>query len=136
MRKLSFRTDAFPTAPEGALDYCEGMPGSAAARWLRDVVEAAGFPCTEPFQEEYGWGFWLSSPCKIWVAVSHAGVNASDKYPPEWVVSVAHEHPFFAPFQWLKGGQCRPLAEKVFEAIKSAASVDPGASRASRRSQD
>jgi hypothetical protein len=124
MRKLSFQTDAFPTTPEGALDYCTGMPGSAAARWLRDVVEAAGFPCKEPFQEEYGWGFWLRSPCMIWVAVSHTGGDSgSTEHPPEWVVSVAHEHPFFAPFQWFKGAQCRPLVEEVFAAIESAASI-------------
>jgi hypothetical protein len=51
MRKLSLQTDAFPTAQEGALDYCDGLPGSAAVRWVRDVVEAAGIPCKEPFQE-------------------------------------------------------------------------------------
>jgi hypothetical protein len=56
MSKLSFQTDAFPTASEGALDDCDGLPGSAAVRWVRDVVEAAGIPCKEPFQEEYGLG--------------------------------------------------------------------------------
>jgi hypothetical protein len=40
-------------------------------------------------------------------------------------VSVKHEHPFFAPSQWLKGAQCRPLVEKVFAAIESALSISP-----------
>jgi hypothetical protein len=126
MRKLRFWTDAFPTAPEGALDYCDGMPGSAAAQWLRDVVEAAGLPCKQPMQEEYGWGFWLSSPCMIWVAVKYAGgEQGSAENRPEWMVSVAHEHPFFAPSQWFKGAQSRPLVEKVFAAIESAVSMRP-----------
>jgi hypothetical protein len=126
MRKLRFRTDAFPTEPEGALDYSDGLPGSAAVRWLRDVVEAAGFPCKEPIQENYGWGFWLSSPCIIWVAVSYTdGDQGSTAHPPEWVVSIAHEHPFFAPSQWFKGTQGRPLVEKVFAAIESAILISP-----------
>jgi hypothetical protein len=129
MRKLSFQTDAFPTAPEGALDYCDGLPGSAAARWVRDVVEAAGIPCNEPFQEEYGWGFWLRSPCMIWVGVSHTGgVSGSAEDPPEWGVTVTHEHPVFAPLQWLKGAQGRPLVKAVCEAIESAVSTDPNIS--------
>jgi hypothetical protein len=126
MRKLSFKTAAFPTSPEGALDYCDGLPGSAAVWWVRGVVEAAGIPCKQPFQEEFGWGFWLNSSCMIWVGVSHTGgESGSTEHPPEWAVSVAHEHPVFAPFQWLKGPQCRPLVEKVFAVIENAVSVGP-----------
>ena len=129
MRKLSFQTDAFPTSPEGALDYCDGLPGSAAVQWVREVVEAAGIPCKEPFQEEYGWGFWLNSSCMIWVGVSHTGgESGSTEHLPEWVVSVAHEHPVFAPLQWLKGAQCQPLVVEVFAVIESAVSLDPGMS--------
>jgi hypothetical protein len=62
----------------------------------------------------------------IWVAVKHVGGDSgSTEHPPEWIVSVAHERPFFAPSQWLKGTQSRQLVEKVFAAIESAVSIGP-----------
>ena len=62
----------------------------------------------------------------IWVGVSHTGGDSgSTEQTPEWVVSVAHEHPVFAPFQWLKGAQCRPLVEKVYSVIDKAVSIGP-----------
>jgi hypothetical protein len=39
-------------------------------------------------------------------------------------MTVAHEHPVFAPLQWLKEAQGRPLVKAVFEAIESAVSID------------
>jgi hypothetical protein len=66
----------------------------------------------------------------IWVGVSHTGgERGSAEHLPEWVVSVAHEQPVFAPLQWLKGAQCRPLVEKVFAVIESAVLADPDISR-------
>jgi hypothetical protein len=126
MRKISFRTDTFPTAPEGALDYSEGLPGSDAGRWIRGAVEAAGLPCNDLIQENYGWGFWLSGRCRIWVAVSYVGGDqGSVTHPPEWVVSVSHEHGFLAPSQWFNRPPCRPLVEEAFKVIEAALASRP-----------
>jgi hypothetical protein len=65
----------------------------------------------------------------IWVGVSHNGGDGGNtEHLPEWVVTVAHEHPVFAPLEWLRGPQCRPLVEKVFAVIEHAASIDPNIS--------
>lgn len=129
MRQLSFQTDRFPTAPEGDLEHNNGAPGSEAANWLRAAVEAAGMPCKASIQEDYGWGFWLDSPCKIWVAVSFADAEPGDEGKPEWVVSVEHARPIFEPSQWFKGAQCAPIADRAFAAIENAVAGTPSLSR-------
>lgn len=124
MRQLAFRSHRFPVAPEGDLDVNNGSPGSAAAVWLRAAVEAAGLPCGAPGQEDYGWGFWLSDPCMVWVAVGLADDDAAEA-TPEWVVSVSHERPLFAPSQWFKGAQGRALEETVLSILARAIAADP-----------
>jgi hypothetical protein len=34
------------------LEYCNGMPGSQLAGWLRAALLAKGYACREPIQEE------------------------------------------------------------------------------------
>ncbi|WP_424361123.1 hypothetical protein [Methylocystis parvus] len=132
MLQRAFQTDLFPTAPEGDLEFNNGAPGSAAAAWLRAALEAEGFSCGEPSQEDYGWGFWLNDPCMIWVFVSHA--EAADETPagapPEWIVGVSHERPIFAPSQWFKRAEGEALAEKAFAALSGALAAAPGISLA------
>lgn len=127
MREIAFETKLFPSAPEGDLDLNNGMPGSAAAAWARAVVESAGQPCREPVQEDCGWGFWLHSDCRIWVAVSFCGApgeqNAAE--PAEWVISVAHSKPLFSPSGWFKKDGCGALSDKIFSAIDAAVRANP-----------
>lgn len=126
MRSLTFETHAFPTAPEGDLDHNNGMPGLELAKWLRNAVEDAGLPCSEPMQEDYGWGFWLRSDCTIWVAVSFAGGTQHEEHAcPEWVVSVVHERPIIWPTQWFKEKKSRPIVESAFAAIRKVVAQNP-----------
>ena len=73
MADICFRTDAFATDPEGDLEYCNGMPGSQVAGWIRGALLNKGYACREPIQEDYGWGFWIDADgCSIWVYAGYA----------------------------------------------------------------
>lgn len=125
MRQLAFRTAMFPTALEGDLDLNNGSPGSAAANWLRAALIDEGVSCGAPFQEDYGWGFWLENPCMVWVAVGCAEGEGEGDAPSEWVVSVSHERPIFAPAQWFKGAQGKALTERAIAILSRALAAAP-----------
>jgi hypothetical protein len=129
MRQVSFRTDRFPTAPEGGLEFNNGRPGSAAAQWLRAAVEASGVACKAPIHEDYGWGFWLDDPCPIWASVGLADAEPGSEATPERVASVDYDRPIFSPSRWRKKRQCEPLADRVFAAIERAVDNEPGVTR-------
>jgi hypothetical protein len=124
---IRFRTQEFPTDPEGDLDRCNGQPGSAVAHWLRSVLSDHGIGAGEPLQEDYGWGFWLNDRSTVWVAVSYAGGDQGDPVDaPVWYVSVAHEISFFAPRQWFRRQSGRALASRAFAAVHDAISQRSG----------
>ena len=64
--------------------------GEDFARWLRAQLAdlaAAGYEWSEPIQEDYGWGFWLSrGKDTFWIAVSFVDRIEGDT-GAEWVVS-------------------------------------------------
>jgi hypothetical protein len=52
---------------------------------LADLT-AVGFELSEPIQEDYGWGFWVSrGPDQFWIALSFCGDGPTEE-PAEWVV--------------------------------------------------
>lgn len=118
MFALGFRTAEFSTDPEGDLIHCNGRPGSAVARWLRSVLVEKGIDAGEPLQEDYGWGFWLSGPLSVWVAVGLVDGEPGDV--PVWNVSVAHEVPLLSLRQWLRRRRGREMARRVFDIVREA----------------
>ena len=44
---LEIETDQFPSEPEGDLDYCNGMPGSYFASWIKERLQGRGINCLE-----------------------------------------------------------------------------------------
>ena len=126
MPDICFQTHAFPTAPEGDLDLCNGMPGSALAQWVRAALLEEGFSCREPIQEDYGWGFWIDRDgCSVWVGVSYSGGTQDDQAAvPEWWIGVAHEFLFF-PSQWFKSRWAKAVVHEAFAVIEAAVGNHP-----------
>jgi hypothetical protein len=90
------------TVETARFDYQEPKPhfinpncfGEDFAAWLRERVagfSAEGFEISEPIQEDYGWGFWLSrAKDTFWVAISFVD-RVDDGAGAQWVVSVAYD---------------------------------------------
>ncbi len=113
---LEIETSQFPSEPEGDLDYCNGMPGSHFANWLRERLLARGVECREVFQEDYGWGFWTRvDRLSIWVAVSCSG-PATEGAMPMWHVMVSHE-PGFRLWQWFRRRAGLAAAAGIFRDV-------------------
>ncbi len=128
MPDICFRTDAFPTEPEGDLEYCNGMPGSQVAGWVRGALVNKGYTCHEPMQEDYGWGFWVDADgCSIWVYAGHAApAEGEPAGVPEWHVGVDHDFPPWALRQWLRRRQGRDLARRIFLIVRELIVSHPG----------
>ncbi len=88
------RTDLFEhrTVGEHFINPC--CFGEDFAAWLISRVEslsARGYNIGEPIQEDYGWGFWVSSETDpFWIALSYADEGPTES-PAHWVVTVAHD---------------------------------------------
>jgi hypothetical protein len=128
MADICFRTNAFPTDPEGDLEYCNGMPGSQLAKWVRAALLDKGYACREPMQEDYGWGCWIDADgCSIWVSVSYvAPAEGQAAGVPEWHVGVDHDFPPWALRQWLRRRQGRDLVRKIFLIVQELIVSHPG----------
>jgi hypothetical protein len=128
MAAICFRTHEFATDPEGDLVYCNGVPGSQVAGWIRDALLKQGCACRGLIQEDYGWGFWVdAAECSIWVAVSYAA--PSDPEPtgvPEWQVAVEHDFPPWALRQWLRVRRGREVAFHIFSLVEHLIASHPG----------
>ncbi|MCU0961390.1 MAG: hypothetical protein MUF25_07255 [Pirellulaceae bacterium] len=120
MADICFRTQAFATDPEGDLEYCNGMPGSRLANWIRDGLLKKGYSCREPLQEDYGWGFWLDADdCSVWVSASYAAPDEEDAAGvPEWHVGVDYGFAPWAVRQWFRKRRGRELSREVYAHVK------------------
>jgi hypothetical protein len=66
---LRFRSQAFPTDPEGSVG-CNESPGSHLAEWTKQQLDERGYQCSTILQEDYGWGFWIKEQnLDIWLFV-------------------------------------------------------------------
>jgi hypothetical protein len=119
MNDICLQTKVFPTAPEGDLECCNGMPGSHLACWVRDTLLKKGYTCQASLQEDYGWGFYVDADgCSIWVAISYAKMEGEDEGVPEWHVGTGH---VFAPWafrQWFKRKRGRELEGEIYAVIR------------------
>jgi len=68
--------------------------GEDFAAWLRQQLAdlaAAGFELSDPIQEDYGWGFWVTRDRDpFWIALSFCGEGPTEG-PAEWIVSVDYD---------------------------------------------
>ena len=128
MADICFRTHEFATNLEGDMVYCNGVPGSQVAAWIRDALLNQGCACRELIQEDYGWGFWVdAAECSIWVAVSYAAPgDAEPAGVPEWQVAVEHDFPPWALRQWLRVARGREVARHIFSLVEDLIVSHPG----------
>ena len=63
--------------------------GEDFATWLRhELLRAPDVDCSEPIQEDYGWGIWVSRASgRFWVAVSMVG-DGPQEGPAQWAISI------------------------------------------------
>jgi hypothetical protein len=127
MASINFRTHVFSTEPEGDLEFCNGMPGSQVAGWVRDALLKKGYKCREPIQEDYGWGFWVEADgCRIWVSAGNVGVPGGEQEdPPEWYVGVDHDFPPWALRQWFRMHRGREVVREIFAVVKGLIASHP-----------
>jgi hypothetical protein len=71
--------------------------GEDFASWLRQQLKSFSdlqLEISEPIQEDYGWGLWVSIGAdQFWIALSYVGVGPQEP-PAEWVISVAYDPGF------------------------------------------
>lgn len=90
------------TVETGLFNHTEVKPhfinlccfGEDFAAWLRQQVvdlTSEKYELSEPIQEDYGWGFWVTRGREsYWIALSFCGEGPTEA-PAEWVVSVAYD---------------------------------------------
>jgi len=68
--------------------------GEDLATWLKErlvPLTSDGFEISEPIQEDYGWGLWVTKKkTTFWIALSYCGEGPTDD-PGQWVVSVNYD---------------------------------------------
>lgn len=114
MPGVRIRTKLFPSAPEGNLDACNGMPGSHLATWLKERLTDRGHVCDNVIQEDYGWGFWIfEDGLDIWVCVGYCNDGEPEQDGvAEWGIYAKHEAPF-KPQQWFRWRAGKSAAHQV-----------------------
>lgn len=127
MSDICFQTKAFSTAPEGDLDHCNGMPGSRIVQWLRETLLKRGYACSDPLQEDYGWGFYVDADgCSIWVSACCAQPDEGETSDmPEWHVGADHDFPPWALRQFLNRRRGQELEREVFAILREMIASHP-----------
>jgi len=104
--------------------------GEDFAAWLAAELAplgADGFVISQPIQEDYGWGIWVTrAKTRIWIALSSLQEGAESGEPPvdpsaegEWIVSVEQDHGL-NPLRRLFGGHDVAATEQVTKAVRAA----------------
>jgi hypothetical protein len=99
--------------------------GEDFAAWLREETRdlaAEGYETSEPIQEDYGWGFWMTrGRDHFWISVSFCGEGPTEG-PAEWVVSVAPDaglNPLRRLFHKPDAAALARLRTRVWQALRS-----------------
>ena len=62
--------------------------GEDFAEWLRQRLANSEFESSDPIQEDYGWGLWITrEKDKFWIALSYVGDGPTEA-PAQWVISM------------------------------------------------
>jgi hypothetical protein len=101
--------------------------GEDLAAWLASELTsltAQGFEISEPIQEDYGWGLWVTrGKSKVWIALSSLQDGVDDGEPPategEWIVSVEQDYGL-NPLRRLLGGSDPAATDLVVKAVRTA----------------
>jgi hypothetical protein len=68
--------------------------GEDLAAWLKGKLQplaANGFEISEPLQEDYGWGLWVTKEKDpFWIALAYCGEGPTDE-PGRWMVSINYD---------------------------------------------
>jgi len=119
---LLFETDRFNLSevkPHFINPCCFGEDFAA---WLRQQLMPLakdGFEISDPIQEDYGWGFWVSQGKDgFWIALSYVGDGPQEE-PPEWVVSVNYDAGL-NPVKRLFHKPDQQAFQKLWEGVRSA----------------
>jgi hypothetical protein len=125
MPSLTIQTELFPASPEGDLEGCNGMPGSAVAQWLIPELTKNGYKCDEPVQEDYGWFFSVKDQdLTIGIDISFCGNPGEIEGLPEWVISVEDKPSIFMLGQWFKGNPKKASAAKILSIITASVTAE------------
>jgi hypothetical protein len=121
-----FETSVFPVEPEGDLDACNGMPGSAVLDRVSGILKGEVESFEEVIQEDYGWGRYCTrSGCSIWIAVSYGGpLSGKRELPAEWTISTEHSR-LLSPRQWALSLSGARVAEEIRTCLLDAFRKDP-----------
>jgi hypothetical protein len=99
--------------------------GEDLAAWLKGKLQplaAEGFEISEPIQEDYGWGLWVTkAKDPFWIAVSYCGEGPTDE-PGQWVVSVTYDpglNILKRLFHTPDPGRFNLVRDRVWDVIKS-----------------
>ena len=88
MEIATVETDLFEhrqVAPHFINDCCFGED---FAQWLRQRLVNSGFESSDPIQEDYGWGLWITvKKDTFWIALSYVGDGPTEA-PAQWVISL------------------------------------------------
>jgi len=103
--------------------------GEDFAAWLRQELAPLakdGFEISEPIQEDYGWGFWVShGKDPFWIALGYTG-DGPQEAPAQWVISVDYDaglNPVKRLFHKPDSRVFEDLRECVWRAIAANAAI-------------
>ena len=99
--------------------------GEDFAVWLTGELSPLGregFACSEPIQEDYGWGFWAShGKDRYWIALSYVGEGPQEE-PAQWIVSVNYSsgmNPIKRLVHRPNNGAFSVLRDRIWRSISS-----------------
>ena len=85
-----------------------------------------GFIFSEPIQEDYGWGFWVShGKDRFWVAISYVG-DGPQEPPAQWVVSVNYDpglNPVKRFFHKPDGRALAELRDRIWQTLAANSTI-------------
>jgi hypothetical protein len=97
--------------------------GEDFAAWLKHQLSLPtefGFIISEPIQEDYGWGFWVShGKDRFWVAISYVG-DGPQEPPAQWVISVNYDpglNPIKRFFHKPDGRALAELRDRIWQTL-------------------
>jgi hypothetical protein len=94
MNQITVETDLFEHREVKAHFINPCCFGEDFATWLKqDLLRfpEPGLKISEPIQEDYGWGLWVSyRDDRFWIALSYVG-DGPQEAPAQWLISVIYD---------------------------------------------
>jgi hypothetical protein len=94
MDQITVETDLFEHREVKAHFINPCCFGEDFATWLKQELlrfPEPGLEISEPIQEDYGWGLWVSyRDDRFWIALSYVG-DGPQEAPAQWIISVTYD---------------------------------------------